>query len=141
MNEKTLTLILDSFSFPIVFVDINHNIQFLNKKAEYHYYKERGYKDLIGKSIFECHNEKSKEEILKIVGKLKNHGREVYLTVTAQNERLYVTPVRDETGKLIGYFERFEGNFQKCGKEMITHEGNLARCKFLERSKKNSATL
>lgn len=114
MDEKTLKLILDSFPFPIVFVDINHIIQFLNKKAEYHYYKERGYDDLIGKSIFDCHNEKSKETILKMVEKFKNHGREVFLTVTAaRNERIYVTPVRDKTGTLIGYFERFEGNFQK----------------------------
>jgi DUF438 domain-containing protein len=113
VNEKTLKLILDSFPFPIVFVDINHDIRFLNKRAQYHYYKERGYDDLIGKNIFECHNEKSKQEILKIVERLKNHGQEVFLKVTGRNERIYVTPVRDETVKLIVYFERFENNFQK----------------------------
>jgi hypothetical protein len=35
------------------------------------------------------------------------------LAVTGKNERLYVTPVRDDAGELIGYFERFEGNYQK----------------------------
>ena len=113
MDDKTLELILDSFPFPIVFVDVNHEIRFLNKRAKYHYYEERGYKDLVGKSLFECHTEKSKQEILKIVEKLRNHGQEVFLTVNARNERVYVTPVRDESGELIGYFERFEGNFQK----------------------------
>ena len=51
--------------------------------------------------------------MLKIVEALKNHGREVFLAVNAKNERMYVTPVRDEAGELVGYFERFEGNYQK----------------------------
>ena len=113
MDEITLRLILDALPFPIVFVDTNHIIRLMNKRAKFHYYEERGYRDLIGKSVFECHNETSKERILKIVETLKNHGREVFLTVTGKNERLYVTPVRDEAGEVIGYFERFEGNYQK----------------------------
>ena len=113
MDETTLRLILDALPFPIVFVDTTHTIRLMNKRARFHYYEERGYRDLIGKSIFNCHNETSKERILKIVETLKNHGREVFLTVTGKNERLYVTPVRDDAGELIGYFERFEGNYQK----------------------------
>jgi DUF438 domain-containing protein len=113
MDETTLCLILDALPFPIVFVDTSHTIRFMNKRAKFHYYEERGYRDLIGKSVFECHNETSKEKILKIVERLKNHGREVFLTVTGKNERLYVTPVRNESGDLVGYFERFEGNYQK----------------------------
>jgi DUF438 domain-containing protein len=113
MDEKILELILDSFPFPIVFVDTTHTIRFLNKRAEYHYYKERGYGDLMGKSIFDCHKEKSKEEILTLFEKLRNHGQEVSLRVNVRNERIFVVPVRDEDGKLIGYFERFEQNLQK----------------------------
>jgi DUF438 domain-containing protein len=113
MDETTLRLILDALPFPIVFVDTTHTIRLMNKRARIHYYEERGYRDLIGKSVFDCHNETSKERILKIVETLKNHGREVFLTVTAKNERLYVTPVRDDAGELIGYFERFEGNYHK----------------------------
>ncbi len=113
MDERTLRFILDALPFPIVFVDTTHTIRLMNKRARYHYYEERGYKDLIGKSIFDCHKESSKQRILDIVDKLKNHGREVFLAVTGKNERLYVTPVRDENGELIGYFERFEGNYQK----------------------------
>ncbi|HME44056.1 MAG TPA: PAS domain-containing protein [Syntrophorhabdales bacterium] len=113
MDETTLRLILDALPFPIVFVDTTHTIRLMNKRARFHYYEERGYRDLIGKSIFDCHNQTSKERILKIIETLKNHGREVFLTVTNKNERLYVTPVRDDAGELIGYFERFEGNYQK----------------------------
>ena len=113
MDEKTLRLILDALPFPVVFVDVSHTIRFLNKRAKYHYYEERGYGDLIGVSVFKCHNEKSHERITDIVEKLKNHGREIFLGVSEKNERVFVTPVRDDEGELIGYFERFEGNYQK----------------------------
>jgi DUF438 domain-containing protein len=113
MDETTLRLILDALPFPIVFVDMSHTIRFMNKRARFHYYEERGYRDLIGKSLFECHKETSKERMLDIAETLKNHGREVFLAVNAKNERVYVTPVRDDSGELVGYFERFEGNFQK----------------------------
>src|SRR5271157_1343677 len=101
MDETTLCLILDALPFPIVFVDTSHTIRLMNKRAKFHYYEERGYRDLIGKSVFECHNETSKARILEIVERLKNHGREVFLAVTGKNERLYVIPVRDDAGELI----------------------------------------
>jgi DUF438 domain-containing protein len=113
LDEITLKLILDAVPFPIVFVDVGHTIRFLNRRAKYHYYEERGYRDLVGKSIFECHGEKSSERIAGIVEKLKNHGREMFLAVNEKNERVFVTPVRNDEGEFIGYFERFEGNYQK----------------------------
>ena len=113
-REKMLSYILDSYPYPIVFVDCDHVIRYLNKRAEYHYYQERGYRDLIGKSIFNCHqNPKSKEMIESVVEQLKNHANEVFLKVSPRNERIYIMPVRDEFGEFIGYFERFEMNLQK----------------------------
>jgi hypothetical protein len=56
---------------------------------------------LIGKSLFECHNEKSKEKIIKAIDRLKNNGPEIFLTVNDRNDRMYITPVRDESGELI----------------------------------------
>ncbi|AET70222.1 hypothetical protein Desor_4821 [Desulfosporosinus orientis DSM 765] len=112
-REKILAYILDSYPYPIAFVDCDHVIRYLNKRAEYHYYQERGYRDLIGKSIFACHqNPNSIEMIKSAVEKLKNHANEVFLHVNVRNERVYVVPVRDENGELIGYFERFEMNRQ-----------------------------
>ena len=113
MDKDTLRLILDALPFPVVFVDPDHIIRFLNRRARFHYYEERGYRDLVGASIFACHNEQSKERIMGMIEKLKNHGREMLLAVNEKNERVYVTPVRDDEGEFIGYFERFEGNFQK----------------------------
>jgi DUF438 domain-containing protein len=113
MDKDTLRLILDALPFPVVFVDVGNTIRFLNRRAKFHYYEERGYRDLIGIPIFACHNEKSKERMISIIEKLKNHGREMFLAVNEKNERVYVTPVRDDEGEFIGYFERFEGNYQK----------------------------
>lgn len=45
--------ILNAYPYPIVFVDNDYVIRFLNRFARYHYYEERGYGDLIGKSIFD----------------------------------------------------------------------------------------
>jgi DUF438 domain-containing protein len=112
-REKLLAYILDSYTYPVVFADCDHVIRYLNKNAEYFYYQERGYDDLIGKSLFDCHNDKAKEKIIAAVEKLKNHGMEPYLGVDVKNRRLYIQPVRNENGELIGYIERFEMNVQK----------------------------
>lgn len=112
-REEMMACILDSVPYRIVFVDTDHIIRYMNREAKHHYYAVCGYSDLIGKSIFECHSEKSKEMLIAAVEKLKNHGNEIYLGVSVYNERKYINPVRDENGELIGYFERFERNLQK----------------------------
>jgi DUF438 domain-containing protein len=114
MDElKLANSILDALPYPVVFADTKHVIRYMNKRARYYYYQERGYKDLIGKSIFVCHGEESRKMIEKMVEKFKQHGREIYLKVNVRNERVYVVPVRDDKGDLLGYFERFEMNLQK----------------------------
>lgn len=105
--------ILDSIPYPIVFVDTEHIIRYMNLEAKHFYYNRRGYRDLIGKSLFDCHNDISKEKITAAIEKLKNHGNEIFLGVNVRNERYYINPVRNEKGELIGYFERFERNLQK----------------------------
>lgn len=105
--------ILDSYPYPIVFVDDTYTIRFLNRYAEYHYYQERGYGPLLGKSIFDCHDqESSKQRIRAAFEKMKKDGKEIFLKVNARNQRLYMQPVRDESGRLIGFFERFELNLE-----------------------------
>ena len=105
--------LLDAIPYPIVFVDMDHIIRYMNKTARFHYYDMRGYRDLIGKSIFECHNETSREKILEGFERLKRHSVEIFIGVWVNNWRIYMTPVRNEKGEMIGYFERFELNQQK----------------------------
>ena len=110
---EMLEAILDSYPYRVVFVDCDHVIRYLNRAAKYHYYQVRGYRDLIGRYLFDCHQELSRERIEAAVEKLRRHGNEIYLGVTPDNQRYYINPVRNEEGELLGYFERFELNLQK----------------------------
>ena len=114
MEELTILRgILDSYPYPVVFVDDTFTIRYLNRYAKYHYYQERGYPDLIGKSIFDCHDRAdSQERIRAAFEKMKSDGKEMFVGVNARNQRLYMQPVRDESGRLIGFFERFELNLR-----------------------------
>ena len=63
-EQEIMAGILDSYPYPIVFVDGGYIIRYMNRYARYHYYEERGYNELIGRSLFECHDtEKAKERI------------------------------------------------------------------------------
>jgi DUF438 domain-containing protein len=115
MDQHTIMKgILDSYPYPIVFVDKDYIIRFMNRYAEYYYYKERGYGPLIGKSLFDCHDRPaSRERIAAAFEKMQSDGKEVYLGVNTRNQRFYMQGVRDEEGNLIGFFERFELNLAK----------------------------
>lgn len=115
MDElKMLRAIVNSYSTPIVFVDDQYIIRFMNRYAQYHYYVERGYSDLIGKSLFDCHNEeRSRERIMAAFEGMKKDGKERFVGVNVRNQRIYMQPVRDEDGRLCGFFERFELNTVK----------------------------
>ena len=113
-KEEMFEAILDSFPYPIVFVDTNHIIQYINKFGRYHYHQDRGYPELVGKSLFDCHmNESSRDKVTMHMKRLENHSMDIYLGLTARNLQIYMNPVRNSKGKLIGYFERFELNIQK----------------------------
>ena len=89
MDEKTILKgILDSYPYPIVFVDNDYIIRYLNRYAQYHYYQERGYRDLIGKSLFDCHDRETSRERIKVAyEKMKSDGKEVFIGVNARNQR------------------------------------------------------
>ena len=111
MDESVIAkLLLEAIPYPVVFVDLSHTIRYLNRRAKFEYEQVRGYKNLFGSSIFECHSEESKAKIRAAVERFTRHGGEEFLTVTTRNQRVYMTPVRDETGELVGYFERYELN-------------------------------
>lgn len=106
--------ILNSYPYPIVFVDKEFIIRFMNRAALYHYYQERGYRDLIGKSLFACHDKpESVERIKACFEKMKSDGKDVFVGVNVKNLRIYMQGVRDEAGELVGFIERFEMNLQK----------------------------
>jgi DUF438 domain-containing protein len=108
IHSATLEAMLDSINHPIVFVDNDHVIRYLNRPARKRYYEQRGFKDLIGRSLFDCHKAASCERIRDIHRRLREGESEVFLTVNENGEHITVVGVRDEHGRLLGYFERFE---------------------------------
>lgn len=108
---KMLKAILNSYPYPIVFVDNEYVIRYMNRYACYHYYQERGYSQLIEKSLFLCHQkESSRQRIMEAYEKMKQDGKEVLVSVNIRNHRVYMQPVRGENGEPLGFFERFELN-------------------------------
>ncbi len=102
------TAILDSIRHPIVFVDNDHIIRYLNKAARVRYYEKRGYAEMIGKSIFDCHNSSSVNQIKQLHQRLLSGEDEIFLKVNKDQEKVTIVGVRDIDGKLLGYYERFE---------------------------------
>jgi DUF438 domain-containing protein len=103
-KEKILSLILDNWNKSVVFVDSNHIIQYMNLHAKKQYSK---WGDVIGKSIFDCHNENSRKIINDVFLQLKKGSEEVLFTDN-EKHRVYMRSVRDEEGNLLGYYERYE---------------------------------
>jgi PAS domain S-box-containing protein len=108
MDQKIYEAILDSIDSPIVFVDNNHIIRHLNEAARSRYYDKRGYSNLIGKSLFDCHNPASQEEIKRLHERLLAGENEIFLQVNKDQEKITVVGVRAADGQLFGYYERFE---------------------------------
>ncbi len=106
MDEITLLkYILDSIKEPVVYVDTKHIIRYLNRPAEMHYSKKWG--NILGKSIFHCHNERSSGIIREVYQEMLNGLDEKKITDN-EKHRVYMRAVRDNQGELIGYTERYE---------------------------------
>ena len=119
MNTETYEAILNTIPYPIVFADNDHIIRYLNMPARKWYYEKRGFSDLIGKSLFECHNSASKKQIKELHNRLQQGEDEIFFRVF-NGMRLTIIGVRSNDGELIGYYERFEPEY-KTDKKIEAH--------------------
>lgn len=102
--------VVDSDIAPVVICDTNHTIIYMNPTACERYSK-RGGINLVGKSLLECHNSDSNKKILDIVewfGKDKSNNRIFTFHNPKENRDVYMIALRDEYGRLIGYYEKHE---------------------------------
>lgn len=112
-ENRLIKLILDSIEHPVLFVDTNHIIRYLNKVAEKEYYQVRRLKSLIGRPLFSCHPPYAVPTITAAFEKLKAGEEDVFLYYSKKIEdNLYLRAVRDEEGNLIGYFQRYEHPYE-----------------------------
>lgn len=102
--------IIDQDRCAVVICNLQHEIVYMNPSAIIRYGK-RGGAELIGKSLLDCHNKKSCEMIEKVVDWFKA-GREHNIIYTSYNEKenkdVYMVALRNESGELIGYYEKHE---------------------------------
>ena len=109
--------VVDADDAPIVICDVNHIIVYMNLTAIKRYAK-RGGEKLIGQSIFDCHNAHSKEIILSVFEKFQNDPslNKVYTYTKnwgGEDSDVYIVALRDNTGTLIGYYEKHESRLHE----------------------------
>lgn len=95
---------------PIVICNLNHEIIYMNPSAAERYTKRGGY-ELIGKSLLSCHNEESNEKIKKVLewfSESRENNRIFTCRIPKENKDVYMIALRDESGKLVGYYEKHE---------------------------------
>jgi PAS domain-containing protein len=104
-TEPGLTApILDSLKDPVVFADTGHVIRYMNKAAIAHY-KEGD--SLLGRSLLDCHNERSRRTIVEVLEAMST-GEDERLVADNEEHRVYMRVVRDEEGRVLGYYQRYE---------------------------------
>ena len=110
-----LSAILDAYPYQVVFCDRNHIIRYMNKDARERY----AGKISVGDSIFGCHNQSSCQKIEAFLARADAGEEEMFEAINpTAREREFFTPVRDQNGTVIGYFERHEyyGDLKNDGK-------------------------
>ncbi|MCE5323194.1 PAS domain-containing protein [bacterium] len=104
IDIELMQAILDSMKDPVVYVDCDHIVRYMNKPAVANYAK---WGNIIGKSIFDCHNACSQEVIREVYSAFEQ-GEDERMISDNEKHRVYMRAVRDDNGKLIGYYERYE---------------------------------
>ncbi len=105
MTDTALPVqILDSLVDPVLVADTEHVVVYMNSAAVEHY---TGGETLMGTSLLDCHNERSQKMMIEVLAALRD-GEEERLISDDEKRRIYMRAVRDESGKLVGYYERYE---------------------------------
>jgi PAS domain-containing protein len=105
VDATLMAAILDSLKDPVLFADTDHVTRYMNRAAVAHY--EEG-KSLIGRSLFDCHNERSQRMMVEILAAMQTEGLEEQLITDDEEHRIYMRAVRDTDGEVLGYYERYE---------------------------------
>ncbi len=94
----------------VVICNLAHEIIYMNPAACARYEK-RGGANLVGKSLLDCHNAASQEMIQKVLNWFQEsdtHNIIYTFHNEKENKDVYMVALRDEAGRLIGYYEKHE---------------------------------
>ena len=108
--EPFFKSIIEQDRCAVVICNLEHDIIYMNPAAVERYAK-RGGARLVGQSLSDCHNERSNEIIKKVVAwfaESVDHNIIYTFYNEKENKDVYMVALRDETQKLIGYYEKHE---------------------------------
>lgn len=101
--------IVDSDPTRVIVCDLNHTIIYMNPAAS-RFYESRGV-HLLGGSLLDCHSSDSNDKIKAVVkwfGESRDNNRIFTFYNPKENKDVYMAALRNENGKLIGYYEKHE---------------------------------
>ena len=98
--------VLEADRAAIVICDLDHKIIYMNPAAINRYEKWGG-KNLMGQSLLNCHNDKSREMIIKVLDwfKASKNNNIVYTSYNEkENKDVYMVALRNSAEELIAYY-------------------------------------
>ena len=115
-----LKSVVDLDNEPVVICDKEHTIIYMNPEAVKRYEK-RGGAALVGKSIFDCHNEHSCEIIRRVSDSFANDPKlnkvfTYHKNWSGADSDIYMAALRNESGEYIGYYEKHESRIHDVSK-------------------------
>ena len=102
--------IIDTDTAAVVVCNLEHDIVYMNPAAAERYKKHGGY-ELMGKSLLDCHTPVANEKIKQVVdwfSKSPDNNRVYTFYNEKENKDVYMIALRDDSGTLIGYYEKHE---------------------------------
>ena len=104
--SKFFKSVVEQDAAPIVICDLEHTVVYMNPAAITRYHT-----NLTGKSIKLCHNADSNEKIDKVIAFFAD-SKSNNIVYTSRNDKenkdVYMVALRDDSGELIGYYEKHE---------------------------------
>lgn len=110
--------VLDQDTAPVVLCDLEHTIIYMNPVAAKRYESRGGIK-LVGSNLKGCHGPYGSEMIDKVVAWFAESADNNIIFESRndeENKDVYMVALRDEDGKLIGYYEKHEYRGPETGK-------------------------
>jgi len=110
--------VLEQDRAPIVLCDLEHTIIYMNPAA-IDRYANRGGAALLGKRLLICHNAESCDMIRRVVAwfaESPDHNCILESYNEKENKDVYMIALRNDAGKLIGYYEKHEYRSRETAK-------------------------
>lgn len=107
--------VLEQDEAPVVICDTEHTVVYMNPAAIKRYHV-----DITGKSIKNCHNADSNEKIDRVIEwflKSVDNNKVFTSRNDKENKDVYMVALRDDGGRLIGYYEKHE--YRNCETEQL----------------------